>query len=568
MSTPYDGPGGGRRRARPPQRQAPAERPARRPRQAAEPPQRPVAGDPPVPRRPRRARHAAPEPGPVPDSGQLPEPGAAPEPPPEPGPVPRRAEPRGAVPPRRPRPPARRRRSPNEGVPVDENPTEVLDLGFDDYEDYDEYYDEDGRDDRRDERSAGRYDDGYDDEYDERYEDDDDRAAPEYFEDDRDDRPEPRAPRKTGKRFLGWLAALTVIVLLAGGAYYGARELLGFGYEDYEGAGEKDVILQVEDGDSTRAIATKLDELDVVASADAFVAASEDDDRVLGVQPGYYALKTKMSGANAVSALVAPEGRVGQLQLRAGTQGDDITQPDGTVTEGVYSLLSKASCADVDGESTCVPAEELREVADTTDLAELGVPEWAVEGASKAEPGRKLEGLIAPGVYDLKPGSDAKQLLSDVLETSTLRMQAAGLPDAAGETGYSPYEVLIIASIIEREGVQTDFGKISRVIYNRLDENMRLQMDSTVNFVLDRPEVRTNDGDRERAGAYNTYKNYGLPPTPISAPSLEAITAAEQPTQGSWKYFVKCETNGLSCFATDYDEHLRNRDDAIARDVY
>ncbi|RBM16722.1 endolytic transglycosylase MltG [Prauserella sp. PE36] len=536
MSTPDDGPGG-RRRLRPAQRSPQAERPPRPPRQAAaEPPQRPLPSDPPVPRRPpaRRARHAAPEPGPAPRPG----------------------EPRGAVPERRPRPPARRRRSPNEGVPPDENPTEVLGLDFGDrdYRDYDEYGD---YDDLLDEDIHDEYGDG-----------DDERAVPEYFEDEREDRPEPRAPRKRRKRFLGWLAALTVIVLLAGGAYYGARELLGFGFEDYEGTGENDVLLHVEEGDSTRAIATKLNELDVVASAEAFVDASADDERVLGVQPGYYVLKTKMSGASAVSGLVAPDARVGELQLRAGTQLDDIQQPDGSVTPGVFSLLSQASCADLNGESTCIPVEELRRVADTTDLAQLGVPEWAAADAARAEPGRKLEGMIAPGVYDVKPGWDAATLLGEVLKTSTLRMQAAGLPDAAGRTGYSPYQILIIASLIEREAVANDFGKVSRVLHNRLAEDMRLELDSTINYVLHQPEVRTNDADRARAGAYNTYRNRGLPPTPIAAPSLEAITAAEEPPEGPWLYFVKCETNGLSCFSVDYQEHLRNRDDAIARGVF
>lgn len=432
-------------------------------------------------------------------------------------------------------------------MPPDENPTEILDLGFDD--EADEYED--------DHESYEDYDEDYDE----------DRAEPQYFDGDDDEEP-PRTRRRHGKRLFGWLAALLVLALLAGGAYYGARELLGFGYEDYPGPGERDVLLHVEDGDSTGAIAAKLQELDVVASSEAFVAASEDDQRVLSVQPGYYVLKTRMSGAGAVGKLVEPTSRVGQMQLRAGTQLDDVTQPDGSVTPGVFAQLSAASCADLNGKSTCVPVEELRRVAETADLAELGVPEWAIEGAERAEPRRRIEGLVAPGVYDVQPGWDAKRLLTEVLTTSATRMQAAGLPDAAGSTGYTPYEILIIASLVEREAVQQDFDKVARVIYNRLEAGQRLQFDSTVNYVLDRPEVRTNDHDRLRAGPYNTYQNTGLPPTPISAPSAEAITAAEEPADGAWMYFVKCETNGLSCFADDYSEHQQNVADARRRGVF
>lgn len=531
MTSPHDG-RGRRRAAQPPQRSAPTDRGV-----PQEPPQRGASGEQPAPRRSagRRGRRSLSEPAP----------------PPRP---PRRADER-AVPPgpppveRAPRPPARRaeqrprrRRSPNDGVPVDENPTDVLELDLD--EAYDDLVDADAAGDEPD-RGA-----------------DDERELP------RDDEPDTGRQARHGRRFLGWLAALTVLVLLAGGAYYGARELLGFGYADYDGPGETDVLLQVEEGDSTRAIATKLAELDVVASAEAFVAASEGDQRVLGIQPGYYVLKTKLPGTDAVARLVQDEARVGQLQLRAGTQLDDITQPDGSVTPGVFSLLSKASCADLNGKSTCVRPQRLREVAATTDLAELGVPPWAAGPASEADPRRRLEGLIAPGVYDVRPGWDARTLLSEVLRVSTIRMQAAGLPDGAGSTPYSPYQVLIIASLVEREAVEHDFTKVARVIYNRLDIRMHLGLDSTVNYVLDRPEVRTTGDDRAREGPYNTYRNYGLPPTPISAPSAEAIKAAREPAEGDYLYFVKCETNGLSCFSKTQAEHDRKAEDARNRGVY
>lgn len=450
----------------------------------------------------------------------------------------------------------RRRHAANRGVPGDENPTDILDLRYGDPppdDPYDDLFDE-GVDDERDDLDA----DGTDD----------DRAVPEYFDDERDEPPKRRTRRKRGRRFLGWLIALTVIVLLAGVAYYGARELLGIGYEDYDGTGETDVLLEVSDGDTTGAIADKLEKLDVVASADAFVAAGEDDQRVLGIQPGYYTVKTKMSGTAAVEAIAQPDARVGVLQLRAGTQVDDVRQPDGSVTPGMFSLLSKASCAKLNGESTCVSPEQLRETVATSDLGELGVPEWAVADASKAEPKRRLEGVVQPGVYDVKPGMDAKQLLQSVLEKSTVRLQAAGLPDAADGGELSPYQVLTIASIVEREGVETDFGKIARVIQNRIGEGMRLEMDSTVNYVLDRPQIRTNEKDRNNAGPYNTYRNEGLPPTPIGAPSLEAIQSAVEPDEGPWQYFVKCETNGLSCFAKTYEEHQRNVEDAQRRGVF
>ncbi len=484
------------------------------------------------------------------------------------------------------RPPARRRRpSPNDGVPPDENPTQVIELDepyddlydeeiegeFGDYDDYDEYedHDDDPRDDDRDDARGGRdrrgaTDDGLDDGFDDGY--DDDRAEPTYFPDERDDDEDETERGGRGRRMLKWLAALLLLAVVAAGAWFGARELLGFGYEDYEGTGEKDVLLHVEDGDVTGVIAAKLVELDVVASAEAFVRAGEDDERILGIQPGYYQVKTKMSGEAAVKALVAEDSRVGHLQIRAGTKLFDVTQPDDSVTPGIFTLLERASCVELNGERDCVSADELRETADTEDLAELGVPEWALDKAKNAPEGRKLEGLIAPGVYDVRPGGDAKDLLSQLLEASATRMEAAGLPGGAKD--YDPYDTLVIASIIELESVKADFEKVSSVIHNRLDIDMALQMDSTVNYPLKRPTLTTKEKERQKLTPWNTYAMTGLPETPIGAPSPEAIEAAMKPADTDYIYFVVCEENGLSCFNVDYDDHINDRNDARKRGVY
>jgi UPF0755 protein len=276
-----------------------------------------------------------------------------------------------------------------------------------------------------------------------------------------------------------------------------------------------------------------------------------------------------MSGASAVTKLVDSASRVGQLQIRAGTPLDDIKQPDGKITAGVYTLLSQASCAQLNGKSTCISADELRKTAATADLAALGAPSWAVAPAVAAgQPDRRLEGLIAPGVYDVKPGLTATELLATVVKASALQLQSAGLTAQSGISGQTPYQTLVIASIIEREGVVADFGKISRVIYNRLATNMKLGMDSTVNYLVDRPVITTTDADRAKPGPYNTYLNIGLMPTPIGAPSPEALQAALQPPPGNWMYFVKCETNGLSCFAVTYADQIKNQNDARARGVY
>ncbi|WP_460465962.1 endolytic transglycosylase MltG, partial [Amycolatopsis acidiphila] len=451
---------------------------------------------------------------------------------------------------RQPPPPRPRRPRP---IPPDETPTEVIPV-----EDYDGYYEDDYAEDDYAEEYAEEY--AEDD-----YAEDDERAEPEYIEPPEDEDEPPRRTKR-GRRIFRWVGALAVIVLIGGGAWYGIDKV--FGYADFDGTGDSDVVIEIGQGDSTNAIGTELTTSGVVASSKAFVKASEDNSKVLSLQPGYYVMKTKMSGAAAVAKLTSSGARVGVLQVRAGTQLDDVTQPDGSVTPGVFTLLSKASCAQLNGQSTCVSAEDLRKVAASADLAAMGVPDWAASAAAKGTDARRIEGLVAPGVYDVKPGWKADELLGFVLKESATKIQAAGLAASSSVQGQNPYQILIIASLVEREAVTQDFGKISRVIYNRLAQNQRLQLDSTVNYLLDKPVVTTTDADRGRPGVYNTYSVAGLPPTPIGSPSSDAIQAALQPTEGSWLYFVKCDKNGVSCFATTLDEHKQNKELARQRGAY
>src|SRR5690606_11950402 len=120
------------------------------------------------------------------------------------------------------------------------------------------------------------------------------------------------------------------------------------------------------------------------------------------VQPGFYQMRRQMSGAAAVAMLLDPASRVGQLDVRGGVQLDDTRAPDGTVALGVLSLISQASCARIDGQESCVSVDELRTAMMETDPAELGVPEWALENVSAAEPARRLEGLIGDRKSDVQ----------------------------------------------------------------------------------------------------------------------------------------------------------------------
>ena len=360
-----------------------------------------------------------------------------------------------------------------------------------------------------------------------------------------------------------------MLVLAAGGVFFGMRQLEALRKTpDFAGAGGAAAVVQVEDGQSLSAIGAALVRRNVVASVRAFTLAAEADPRVKAVQPGYYQLREQMSGSAAVARLQEPAARVGQLEIRGGEQLDDVGLPDGKTVPGLLTEISRASCAVNGATSTCVSTEELRTAMGQTDPVQLGMPAWAADPMSRVEPHRRLEGLLVPGNYDVRPGSSAVELLRQVTGTSVARLLAAGFPASTAGTGYSAYEVLVIASVIEREAITPDFRRVSRVIYNRLAAGMPLQMDSTINYPLDLQQVRTSDVDRARPGPYNTYLNGGLPASPIGSPSATAISAALNPEPGAWQYFVKCQRDGTSCFSVTIEEHGAAVRDAIARGVF
>ena len=375
-------------------------------------------------------------------------------------------------------------------------------------------------------------------------------------------RAQERRTRARRNRRTGTVLAVIVLLVLGGGVVLGGRALLGglgiggsSAPADYAGSGVADVVVQVSAGDSTSAIAQTLVSDGVVSSASAFTRAASGSSGISAVQPGYYKLRTQIPGADAVSRLLAADSRVGNLVIPEGVQLDDVKGASGIVTDGILTRIHKASCVDLDGTQTCTPLEDLRTVAATGALTALGVPSWATAGVTAvAEKSKRLEGLVRPGSYDLKPGDPALTQLTEVVTASAASFERLGLPRTS-VAGLSPYQVLVNASLVQREALPADFSKVARVVYNRLAIAQKLEFDSTVNYPLDVQAIATTPGDRATVTPWNTYASPGLPATPISTPSDDALTAAEKPADGAWLYFVTIDTNGTTVFSNTFPEH-------------
>ncbi|MGW7454103.1 endolytic transglycosylase MltG [Streptomyces sp. NPDC054787] len=168
------------------------------------------------------------------------------------------------------------------------------------------------------------------------------------------------------------------------------------------------------------------------------------------------------------------------------------------------------------------------------------------------------EGYLFPATYPVTSKSTPASLLAYMVRTANEKLATRAVADGGRAHGMTPYQTATLASIIEAEAEnRADMGKVARVVHNRLAKSMPLQMDSTLNYALNRSTVDTKLSDTRIDSPFNTYARQGLPPTPIDSPGLEAMAAAVAPTPGDWLYFVTVKP-GDTRFSATYEEHKKH----------
>jgi UPF0755 protein len=253
----------------------------------------------------------------------------------------------------------------------------------------------------------------------------------------------------------------------------------------------------------------------VVKTAKAFADVAARDTRSQSIQPGSYRLRQHMSAAAALAMLLQPSAR---LTVK-------VTIPEGKRLPQILQLLAQ---------QTKLPLANFQAAAKTP--AQLGLP---------AEAKGNIEGYLFPATYQFQPSDTATDMLSSMVEHEQQTMNQLGVT-AADQT-----RVLTEASLVQAEaGHPSDFGKIARVLTNRLAKHWYLQLDTTVHYATGRFTLSTSTKDTQVKSPYNTYLHYGLPPGPICAPGAAAIQAVLSPTPGPWLYFVTTDpTNGTTEYA-------------------
>ena len=170
-----------------------------------------------------------------------------------------------------------------------------------------------------------------------------------------------------------------------------------------------------------------------------------------------------------------------------------------------------------------------------------------------------LEGLLFPSTYQIVDKDDAESVIERLVREFDKRASNVNIENA-NSLGVTPYEAIIVASMIEAEAfVDEERGKIAAVIYNRLDQGIPLGIDATVLYALGEHKESLTQSDLQIDSPYNTRRVAGLPPTPIGAPGVESLSAALEPADGEWLYYVLADCDGNHAFSESYDEFLQDK---------
>lgn len=207
------------------------------------------------------------------------------------------------------------------------------------------------------------------------------------------------------------------------------------------------------------------------------------------------------------------------------------------------------------------------QVYDAVDKALAQPPGTAKRSLAKAhlklpnEAEGNPEGYLFPATYPLERNgrkTTPEALLSFMVDTANKKFSGAPIAAGAQRNAMNVYQAVTIASIVQAEAAtKADMAKVARVVFNRLEKGMPLQMDSTVNYALNRSTLRTTSADTRIDSPYNSYQRMGLPPTPIDNPGEDAMRAAIAPAAGNWLYFVTVKP-GDTRFTDNYEQHRRN----------
>lgn len=334
-----------------------------------------------------------------------------------------------------------------------------------------------------------------------------------------------RKPRKKKSSPGPAVMGLLVVVAILGIIYFIVSSATGGG----EVAEEGPVEIEVVQGDTLSSVADKLEAEDVIGSSFFFTLQSRFGGEGEGIRPGAYAFSSDEDRDSIMAKL---------------TEGEAIPTFAFTVPEG----LNLEETAETVAENSDIPPAEFEEAASRTDYGYAFLDDEAIDDT---------EGFLFPKSYEFEQGAAADQIVNRLLEQYLLETENVDFAAASEQLNLTEYELLTVASLIEREAAnEAEKPIIASVIYNRIRTGMPLQIDATIQYARGEQKENLSLADLEVDSPYNTYQNTGLPPGPIASPSLSSIEAAVNPDETEFIYYVITPDGGDHFFTDNYDEFL------------
>lgn len=332
------------------------------------------------------------------------------------------------------------------------------------------------------------------------------------------------------KLLFGLLCALIVVVI----AFVGCMLYMNSLDKALDNSKKDTINISIESGSTTDDIGSLLEEKGIIASASGFKYFSKFKGYDSKYQAGNYALSPAMKLSE-----------IAEIIMSGKTNNMTFTVPEGYTIYQMGDKLASEGLVDKD------KFEAL-----------LKNGNFDYDFLKDAQTGKNhLEGYLFPETYTVAYDADEETIIRTMLDqfdsvfTDEFKKQADKL-------GYSINDIIVIASVIEREcQVDDERAKVASVIYNRLKDDMALQMCSTVQYVLGKQKETLTNADTQISSPYNTYINAGLPPGPISCPGLASIKAALYPEDTDYLYFVVSDKlDGTQKFSSDYNQFLKDKD--------
>lgn len=337
-----------------------------------------------------------------------------------------------------------------------------------------------------------------------------------------------RKNKKKKKRLLP-LMILGIIVLAA----VGLSAFLYVGGQPVDPQSGDSIVLEIPEGSGTAQIASVLEKNQLIKSGFVFRLKSKISAYDGKFKAGTYTFSQEMTMKEIMNIIMS--GR---------SVGETFQIIEGLNIKQIAASLEKQGIVDADA---------------FLDEAENGTFDYAFMKFLPDGPNR-LEGFLFPNQYEAPMNADAHQIINIMLNQFDKVFPEADYAKAE-ELGQNVYDVVIVASLIERE-VREDAErpKVASVVYNRLEQGMRLEFCSTVQYILGEPQAILSIADTQIESPYNTYLHAGLPPGPICSPGEAAINAALSPADTTYLYFVlKSGDATTHNFSSNYQDFLKDK---------